>query len=112
LPTNEERIGRLESMRSAALLGGGQARIDQQHERGKLTARERLELLLDDGSLVELDAFVTHRASGFGLDDEPILGDGVGSGLGLIDGRLVLVFRQDLSVFGGSLCESYAEKFF
>jgi acetyl-CoA carboxylase carboxyltransferase component len=110
LPTNEERIGRLESMRSAALLGGGQARIDQQHERGKLTARERLELLLDDGSFVELDAFVTHRASGFGLEDEPILGDGVVTGHGMIDGRLVFVFSQDFTVFGGSLGEAYAEK--
>ena len=110
MPTNEERIGRLESMRSAALLGGGQARIDQQHERGKLTARERLELLLDDGSFVELDAFVTHRASGFGLEDEPILGDGVVTGHGMIDGRLVFVFSQDFTVFGGSLGEAYAQK--
>jgi propionyl-CoA carboxylase beta subunit len=108
--TNEERIARLESMRAAAQLGGGQARIDQQHERGKLTARERLELLLDDGSFVELDAFVTHRASGFGLEDELILGDGVVTGHGTIDGRLVFVFSQDFTVFGGSLGEAYAEK--
>jgi acetyl-CoA carboxylase carboxyltransferase component len=108
--TNEERIGRLESMRAAAQLGGGQTRIDQQHERGKLTARERLELLLDDGSFVELDAFVTHRASGFGLEDELILGDGVVTGHGTIDGRLVFVFSQDFTVFGGSLGEAYAEK--
>jgi len=110
VPTNEERIGRLEAMRSAARLGGGQARIDQQHERGKLTARERLDLLLDDGSFVELDAFVTHRASGFGLEDELILGDGVVTGHGTIDGRLVFVFSQDFTVFGGSLGEAYAGK--
>jgi propionyl-CoA carboxylase beta subunit len=108
--TNEERIERLESMRAAAQLGGGEARIDQQHERGKLTARERLELLLDDGSFVELDAFVTHRASGFGVEDELILGDGVVTGHGTIDGRLVFVFSQDFTVFGGSLGEAYAGK--
>jgi len=110
VPTNEERIERLESMRAAAQLGGGQARIDQQHERGKLTARERLELLLDDGSFVEVDAFVTHRASGFGVEDELILGDGVVTGHGTIDGRLVFVFSQDFTVFGGSLGEAYAGK--
>jgi propionyl-CoA carboxylase beta subunit len=108
LPTNEERMRRLEAMRAEALLGGGEARIDQQHERGKLTARERLELLLDDGSFVELDAFVTHRSAGLG--DQKILGDGVVTGHGKIDGRLVFVFSQDFTVFGGSLGEAYAEK--
>jgi propionyl-CoA carboxylase beta subunit len=108
LPTNEERMRRLEGMRAEALLGGGEARIEQQHERGKLTARERLKLLLDDGSFVELDAFVTHRSPG--LADQKILGDGVVTGHGTIEGRLVFVFSQDFTVFGGSLGEAYAEK--
>ena len=110
MPTNGERITRLESMRAQALLGGGEARIAQQHARGKLTARERIELLLDDGSFVELDAFVTHRSTAFGLDDDVVLGDGVVTGHGLIDGRLTFVFSQDFTVFGGSLGEAYAEK--
>jgi acetyl-CoA carboxylase carboxyltransferase component len=94
-------------MREQALLGGGQHRIDQQHERGKLTARERLTLLLDPGSFVESDAFVTARQA----DDQPsYLGDGVVTGHGTIDGRLVFVFSQDFTVFGGSLSEAYAEK--
>ena len=91
-------------------LGGGQHRIDQQHARGKLTARERLDLLLDPGSFVEFDAFVVHRSSDFGLDRERILGDGVVTGHGTIDGRLVFVFSQDFTVFGGSLSETHAEK--
>jgi acetyl-CoA carboxylase carboxyltransferase component len=108
--TNEQRIERLEAMRAEALLGGGQARIDQQHARGKLTARERLDLLLDPGSFVELDAFVTHRATDPSIADESYLGDGVVTGHGTIDGRLVFVFSQDFTVFGGSLSEAYAEK--
>ena len=91
-------------------LGGGEARIAQQHERGKLTARERLDLLLDPDSFVEFDAFVTHRANDFGLDQERYLGDGVVTGHGTIDGRLVFVFSQDFTVFGGSLSEAHAEK--
>ncbi|MFL5680255.1 MAG: acyl-CoA carboxylase subunit beta [Chloroflexota bacterium] len=110
VPTNEERIRRLETMRADAQLGGGVARIEQQHARGKLTARERLDLLLDDGSFVELDAFVTHRSTGFGLEDQVVLGDGVVTGHGTIAGRLVFVFSQDFTVFGGSLAEAYAEK--
>ena len=110
MPTNEERIDRLRQMRSESLLGGGAARVEQQHARGKLTARERLELLLDPDSFVELDAFVTHRSSDFGLDGERYLGDGVITGHGEIDGRLVFVFSQDFTVFGGSLSEAYAEK--
>ncbi|MFL5754914.1 MAG: acyl-CoA carboxylase subunit beta [Chloroflexota bacterium] len=97
-------------MRAEATRGGGEARIGQQHARGKLTARERLELLLDAGSFVELDAFVTHRATAFGLDAERYLGDGVVTGHGTIDGRLVFVFSQDFTIFGGSLSEAYAEK--
>ena len=110
MPTNEERIARLRAMRAEALLGGGAARIEKQHAAGKLTARERLDLLLDAGSFVELDAFVTHRATEFGLDRQHILGDGVITGHGTIDGRLVFVFSQDFTVFGGSLSEAYAEK--
>ena len=110
MPTNEERTKRLLTLRAESLLGGGAERIDQQHARGKLTARERLNLLLDPDSFVELDAFVTHRSSEFGLDDQVVLGDGVITGHGLIDGRLVFVFSQDFTVFGGSLSEAYAEK--
>ena len=110
MSSNAERIARLERMRAEALQGGGPVRIEQQHERGKLTARERLDLLLDPGSFVELDAFVTHRATEFGLDRQHFLGDGVVTGHGTIDGRLVFVFSQDFTVFGGSLSEAYAEK--
>src|SRR5687767_3009813 len=110
VPTNEERIERLRRMREESKLGGGPDRIDQQHERGKLTARERLELLLDPGSFIEFDAFVTHRATDFGLESQRYLGDGVVTGHGTIDGRLVFVFSQDFTVFGGSLSEAHAEK--
>ncbi|MHB8459360.1 MAG: acyl-CoA carboxylase subunit beta [Candidatus Limnocylindrales bacterium] len=110
VPTNGERIERLERMREESRLGGGVARVERQHAAGKLTARERLDLLLDPGSFVELDAFVTHRSSGFGIDEQIVLGDGVVTGHGTIDGRLVFVFSQDFTVFGGSLSEAYAEK--
>ena len=110
MSTNEERLDRLEQMRVESLLGGGAVRIERQHAWGKLTARERLDLLLDPGSFVELDAFVTHRATEFGLAENHILGDGVVTGHGTIDGRLVFVFSQDFTVFGGSLSEAYAEK--
>ncbi len=110
MPTNEQRLSRLEQMRAESLLGGGTARIERQHASGKLTARERLELLLDPGSFVELDAFVTHRSTEFGLDEQRILGDGVVTGHGTIDGRVVFAFSQDFTVFGGSLSEAYAEK--
>jgi acetyl-CoA carboxylase carboxyltransferase component len=108
--TNEDRIERLQRMRDEARLGGGTARIEQQHARGKLTARERIELLVDPASFVELDAFVTHRATEPGIADEHYLGDGVVTGHGTIAGRLVFVFSQDFTVFGGSLSEAYAEK--
>ncbi|HSM34060.1 MAG TPA: acyl-CoA carboxylase subunit beta [Anaerolineae bacterium] len=104
------QIERLHELRARTRLGGGQARIDAQHAKGKLTARERLELLLDAGSFVEFDAFVTHRSSDFGLEQQRILGDGVVTGHGTIDGRLVFVFSQDFTVFGGSLSEAHAEK--
>ena len=105
-----EKLARLQEMRERAKLGGGERRIEQQHERGKLTARERLELLVDEGTFAELDAFVTHRASDFGLDGERYLGDGVVTGHGTIDGRKVFVYAQDFTVFGGSLSEAHAEK--
>ena len=101
---------RLQSLRAEAKKGGGDERIRQQHDRGKLTARERLALLLDADSFVEFDAFVTHRATDFGLDEQRYLGDGVVTGHGLVDGRLVFVFAQDFTVFGGSLSEAHAEK--
>ncbi len=110
MTTNQARIERLRKMREESLLGGGPVRIERQHAWGKLTARERLDLLLDPGSFVELDAFVTHRATEFGLDRQHFLGDGVVTGHGLVDGRLVFVFSQDFTVFGGSLSEAYAEK--
>jgi acetyl-CoA carboxylase carboxyltransferase component len=105
-----ERIAELDQLRTTARLGGGEKRIAAQHQKGKLTARERLELLLDPGSFNELDMFVTHRTSDFGLDEQKILGDGVVTGYGQVDGRLVYVFSQDFTVFGGSLSEAHAEK--
>jgi len=110
VPTNEERLARLDEMRAESLLGGGPARVERQHAMGKLTARERIELLLDPDSFIELDAFVTHRSTDFGLADQHPLGDGVVTGHGAIDGRSVFVFSQDFTVFGGSLSEAYAEK--
>src|SRR5947209_20296699 len=99
----DPRIEELHRLREAAKLGGGQKRIDAQHAKGKLTARERLEILLDDGSFEELDMFVTHRSTDFGIGEQKYLGDGVVTGYGKIDGRLVFVFSQDFTVFGGSL---------
>ncbi|TRX59614.1 acyl-CoA carboxylase subunit beta [Fulvivirga sp. M361] len=96
--------------RAEAKLGGGQKRIDSQHAKGKLTARERIALLLDDGSFEEYDMFVTHHTTDFGLDKQKYLSDGVITGHGTIDGRLVYVFFQDFTVFGGSLSEAYAAK--
>ncbi len=90
--------------------GGGEARVKAQHAKGKLSARERLDLLLDEGSFVELDRFVVHRSTDFGLEEQKIYGDGVVTGYGKIDGRLVYVFSQDFTVFGGSLSETFAEK--
>ncbi len=106
----EERLKELETLRAAARKGGGEERIQAQHDRGKLTARERIDLLLDEDSFVELDRFVTHRSTDFGLEDRKILGDGVVTGYGTIHGRLVYLFSQDFTVFGGSLSETHAEK--
>ena len=110
MSTNAERIARLEQLRAEAREGGGAARVERQHAAGKLTARERLDLLLDDGSFSELDAFVIPRVTGSGRDEQRVLGDGVVTGHGTIDGRLVFVYSQDFTVFGGSLSEAYAEK--
>jgi propionyl-CoA carboxylase beta chain len=105
-----DKLQRLRELREEARQGGGAKRLEQQHARGKLSARERLDLLLDDGSFTEIDAFVTHRASDFGMDEQRYLGDGVVTGFGRIDGRLVFVYSQDFTVFGGSLSEAHAEK--
>ena len=105
-----QKLERLRRMRDEAKQGGGPKRLAAQHARGKLSARERLDLLLDERSFTEIDAFVTHRASDFGLDGERYLGDGVVTGYGRIDGRLVFVYSQDFTVFGGSLSEAHAEK--
>ncbi len=103
-------IVRLDEMNRRALAGGGEARVKKQHESGKLTARERIDLLLDPGSLVELGRFVTHRCTEFGMEQQKILGDGVVTGYGTVDGRKVFVFAQDFTVFGGSLSGAYAQK--
>src|ERR1700712_2864769 len=98
-----DKIALLEQKQKEALLGGGAKRIEGQHKKGKLTARERLQLLLDEGSFEEIGKFVTHRSHDFGMQKELYLGDGVVTGYGTIHGRLVYVFSQDFTVFGGSL---------
>src|SRR2546421_4045918 len=108
--TMQEKLDLLQRKRAEAELGGGPERIAAQHDKGKLTARQRLDALLDPGTFVELGRFVTHRSTDFGLADERYLGDGVVTGWGQIDGRLVYVFAQDFTVFGGSLSEAHAEK--
>jgi propionyl-CoA carboxylase beta chain len=106
----KEKLQHLEGLRRQSELGGGEERVKAQHERGKLSARERLDLLLDEDSFVELDRFVTHRSTSFGLEEQKFLGDGVVTGYGTINGRLVYVFSQDFTIFGGSLSEAHAEK--
>jgi propionyl-CoA carboxylase beta chain len=108
--STREKLRRLQELREKTLEGGGAERIQRQHDRGKLSARERLDVLLDPGSFVELDRFVEHRSNDFGLDRQRIPGDGVVTGYGKIDGRTVYVFSQDFTVFGGSLSEAHAEK--
>jgi propionyl-CoA carboxylase beta chain len=105
-----EIIRRLDAKRALARLGGGEKRIATQHAKGKLSARERIELLLDEGSFEEWDMFVEHRCTDFGMEAESVPGDGVVTGYGMINGRLVFVFSQDFTVFGGSLSEAHAEK--
>ena len=106
----ENKIKDLLDKRELAKLGGGQKRIDKQHSKGKLTARERIDLLLDEGSFEEFDMFVTHRCNNFGIEKQEFLSDGVVTGHGTIDGRVVYVFSQDFTVFGGSLSETFANK--
>ena len=105
-----KKISILNAKREEAFLGGGKTRIDHQHKKGKLTARERLHFLLDEGSFEEIGMLVTHRSTDFGMQNEKYLGDGVITGFGTINGRLVYVFSQDFTVFGGSLSETHAEK--
>ncbi|MEE4235365.1 MAG: acyl-CoA carboxylase subunit beta [Anderseniella sp.] len=106
----QEILEQLKQRREVARLGGGEKRIDAQHARGKLTARERIELLLDDGSFEEFDMFVEHRCTDFGMENSKIPGDGVVTGWGTVNGRTVYVFAKDFTVFGGSLSESHARK--
>jgi propionyl-CoA carboxylase beta subunit len=110
MPTNQKMFDILKTKNAEADLGGGKKRIEAQHEAGKMTARERLDFLLDPGSFVELDRFVTHRCNDFGMEDKKTLGDGVVTGYGSIDGRTVFVFAQDFTSFGGSLGEAFAKK--
>lgn len=100
----------LQKKRDQALEGGGAVRIESQHKKGKLTARERLHFLLDDGSFQEIGMLVSHRSTDFGMEKEKYAGDGVVTGYGTVNGRLVYVFSQDFTVFGGSLSETHAEK--
>src|SRR5258706_2950843 len=110
--TDNHKVETLQAMRERSLQGGGQDRIERQHKAGKLTARERLDLLLDPGSFRELDAFVVQRARDFGMDrpENQFLGDSVITGWGTIEGRLVYVYSQDFTVMGGSLSEVHSEK--
>ena len=110
MSANSDKIKELCRLREEAKMGGGQKRIDSQHKKGKYTARERIAMLLDDGSFEEFDMFVKHRCQNFGLENEAYYGDGVVTGYGTIDGRLVYVFAQDFTVFGGSLSETFAAK--
>jgi acetyl-CoA/propionyl-CoA carboxylase carboxyl transferase subunit len=106
----EENLAELERLRAEALLGGGEERIERQHEKGKLTARERIDYFLDDETFTEFDQLRTHRSHSFGMDERQVLGDGVVTGYGEVDGRTVFVFAHDFTVFGGSLGEVVAEK--
>ncbi|MCB0582603.1 MAG: methylmalonyl-CoA carboxyltransferase, partial [Phaeodactylibacter sp.] len=106
----KEKLQKLQDKAAAAMMGGGADKIEKQHEKGKLTARERVHFLLDSGSFEEIGMLVTHRSSDFGMENQRIPGDGVVTGYGTIDGRLVYVFAQDFTVFGGSLSETHAQK--
>ena len=108
--SNQEKFEKLEQKHEEALQGGGKKRIEKQHEKGKLTARERIDLLLDKGSFEEIGKFVTHRSTDFGLDKQKYLGDGVVTGYGTVHGRPIYVFSQDFTVFGGALSETHAKK--
>src|SRR5215471_15609085 len=106
----KSKLERLNERSAQATQGGGTARVEKQHAAGKMTARERIEFLLDDNTFEEFDRFVVHRSRDFGLDQQIYPGDGVITGHGLVDGRLVFIFAQDFTVFGGSLSETHAAK--
>ncbi len=108
--STQDKVKKLIDLRNQAKLGGGEKRIEKQHAQGKMTARERIEMLLDEGSFEELDMFVTHRCTNFGMEKTKFLGDGVVTGHGTIDGRVIYVYAQDFTVFGGSLSETMAQK--
>ena len=110
MANREDVMKRLEDLNARALAGGGKERVEKQHAAGKLSARERIDLMLDPGSFVEIDRLVTHRCTDFGMEKQKIPGDGVVTGYGTIDGRKVFVFAQDFTVFGGSLSSAYASK--
>src|SRR5215470_875345 len=103
----KDKLNALEKKRDEALQGGGKKRVEQQHKKGKLTSRERIQLLVDEGTFEEIGMLVTHRSVDFGLDKEKYAGDGVITGYGKINGRLVYIFSQDFTVFGGSLSETH-----
>ena len=107
---SQEKVKHLIGMREKARLGGGLQKIEDQHSKGRLTARERINILLDEGSFEEFDMFVTHRTEDFGMGKKKILTDGVVTGYGTIDGRVVYVFAQDFTIFGGSLSETFSQK--
>jgi len=104
---SKDKFAQLSRLREEAKLGVGEDKIQKEHEKGRLTARERIDKLLDPGSFVEIDEFVVHRCTDFGMDKKKVLGDGVVTGYGTIDARKVFIFSQDFTVFGGSLSEMY-----
>src|SRR3954470_1606656 len=108
--TIQQKLEELKRRNAAAEAGGGPERKERQHKEGKLSARERIELLLDEGTFEEMDRLVTHRCTDFGMEEQKVPGDGVVCGYGRIDGRVAFVFAQDFTVFGGSLAESNAAK--
>jgi acetyl-CoA carboxylase carboxyltransferase component len=110
MSTQLQKVKELIDLRAQARLGGGEKAIQKQHDKGKYTARERIDMLLDEGSFEEFDMFVQHRCTNFGMDKKQYLGDGVVTGYGTIEGRLVYVFAQDFTVIGGSLSETMAQK--
>ncbi|MBS4534438.1 methylmalonyl-CoA carboxyltransferase, partial [Clostridium sp. D2Q-14] len=105
-----DRLEELRTLKKKVKLGGGEKSIEKQHSKGKLTARERIEKLLDQGSFIEIDTFVEHRSTNFGMEKKKVPGEGVVTGYGTVDGRLVYVFAQDFTVIGGSLGEMHAAK--
>jgi acetyl-CoA carboxylase carboxyltransferase component len=108
--TNQQKLNKLIELRNEAKMGGGEKRIEKHHSQGKMTARERIDVLLDEGSLEEMDMFITHRCTNFGMEKTKFMGDGVVTGHGTIDGRVVYVYATDFTVFGGSMSETMAQK--